>query len=495
MRERERGEGGGGREGREVVTRVKFSSDDSLCFAMSVSRCFSIIGDSNVQRHMNPTNCRDRPLMSSCQVVPCGRLSLLAECLRSVKAETNVCILACVTNFLTATEDSGGSVGFRIEPILIEMSAIVSAAAGASPDRAFLVSPPMYRRSPLWYRDGLPEILSKFSTVMKTLPMNVHLMSSFATPEFISDGVHLTPYSGLEFVLHLFDSAGSVLDAVLAGPSEVASMTTEATRVLEDRMMAIEQDHHRLNMGVESKTAEDSEKFDYQENLRYEDWIVVSGLKRLPEGLSPRDWQVKAKADVAEVLKILTSREIPIIVVKNNTGKGKEAPTTYNVQLEKLEDSKEVRNTFGSFFLGGANKKPEALKPISINNRVTPETLVRVSILKVLAARYLASNPGAKVKVISYEARPLLKLTPPEGAENPRVQTYDYIQAIRSLPTNFTEEEQDLILKRVSPRLLGKLRSLFTVISDDMVRKKPKPSRGAKRGASPSTGNSEKQRK
>ena len=31
----------------------------------------------------------------------------------------------------------------------------------------------------------------------------------------------------------------TTLDAVLAGPSEAASMATEATRVLEDRMMAI----------------------------------------------------------------------------------------------------------------------------------------------------------------------------------------------------------------------------------------------------------------
>ena len=465
-----------------------------LCFTMSVARCFSILGDSNVQRHMNPTNCRDRPLMSSCQVVPCGRLSLLAESLRSVKAETTVCILACVTNFLTASEDAGGSVGFRVEPVLLEMLAVLGAAAGAFPDRAYLVAPPMYRHSPLWYRDGLPEVLNKFSGVMKTRPANVHLMSSFATPELISDGVHLTPYSGLEFVLHLFDNAGSVLDAVQASPTELASMATESSSVLEDRMMAIEMDHHRLSKGVESKTAEDSEKFDYQENLRMEDWFVISGLKRLPEGLSPRDWQVRAKADVASVLKTLMSRDIPIIVVKNNTGKAKDAPTTYNVQLEKLEDSKAVRTKFGSFFIGGG-KKPEAFKSISINNRVTAETLVRVAILKVLGARYLASNEGAKAQVIKYEARPILKLTPPEGAENPRVQSYDYIQAIKMLPTNFTEEEREVILKRVSHKLLGKLRSLFTVISDDMVKKKPKPSKGTKRGASPSAGNSEKQKK
>ena len=463
---------------------------------MSVSRCFSIVGDSNVQRHMNPTNCRDRPLMSSCQVLPCGKLALLAECLRSVRAESNVCVVSCVTNFLTRSEDTGGSVGFRVEPILLEVLSALTAAASLRPDLMLLLSPPMYRHSPLWYRDGLPEVLTKFSSIFKTRPSNLHLMSSFPTPEFVSDGVHLTPYSGLEFVLHLFDCSRAILDSLGAEPTELTAKNSEASRVLEDRMMALEQDHQRLSKGFETQTALDAEMLDYQENIRYEDWIVVSGLRRLGNGLSPRDWQVQAKADISEVLKKLMARDIPIIVVKNATGKAKEAPTTYNVQLSKLADSKEVRDKFGSFFIGG-NKCPADLKGISINNRVTPATLVRVAILKVLGARYLASNPGAKVQVISFESRPLLKLTPPEGSAEPRVQTYDYIQAIKVLPTNFTEEEKNLIIRRASHKLHGRLRSLFSVISDDMVKKVSKPgqSRCSKRQSSPQSGNFEKQRK
>ena len=411
--------------------------------------------------------------MSACQILPCGKLSMLSECLRSVRAETNVCIVACVTNFLTGSEDTGGSVGFRVEPVLLEVLSILTQAAAENPDRAYLLTPPMYRRSPLWYRDGLPEILLKFSAVLKNRPSSLSLMSSFATPEFIDDGVHLTPYSGLEFVLHLFDNAGTVLDALEAGiPDDSRS---EATRVLEDRMMSLEQDHQRLSVSLESKTAEDSEKLDYQENIRLEDWIVISGFRRLPEGLSPRDWQIQAKADVSGALKVLMERDIPIIVVKNSTGKGKDAIPTYNVQLQKLGDSKEIRDKFGSFFVGGVgvDRRPSALKAISFKNRVTPETLVRVAILKVLGARYLASNPGAKVQLIHYEPRPVLKLTPPEGAAERRVMSYDFLQAIKMFPVNFSQEERDAIFRRVSPRLFGKLRALFVVISDDMRKRVP----------------------
>ena len=440
---------------------------------MSVSRCFSIIGDSNIKRHMNPTNCRDRPLMSACQIIPSGKMSMMSECLRSVRPESNVCIIACVTNFLTGSEDTGGSVGFRVEPVLMEFASIVAESCQTNPDRAFIVLPPMYRRSPLWYRDGLSEILLKFSGVMKSRAENLHLMSSFPTPELLDDGVHLTPYSGLEFVLYVFDQAGALLDNLESGPSEARSV--EASRVLEDLMVALGQDHHRLSIGVESKTCEDSEMFDYQENIRMESWIVVAGLRRLPEGLSPRDWQVQAKADVSGTLKVLMSRDVPIVVVKNGTGKGKDAITTYNVELKKLEDSKEVRDKFGSFFIGGGNLCPPDLKGISIRNRVTPATHTRYNILKVLAERYRKSNPGSKVKVIGFESRPLIKLIPPEGASDSRVMTYDFIQAIKNLPTNFTPEERDFIVNRVSTKCYGKMRALFQVISDDMLKRKSRP--------------------
>ena len=87
---------------------------------MSQVRVFSLIGDSNVQRNMNSTNCRDRPLMSEAQVIPCGRLSLLAESLRQVRENSNVVVLACVSNFITSSDGTISSVTNHVEPILRE---------------------------------------------------------------------------------------------------------------------------------------------------------------------------------------------------------------------------------------------------------------------------------------------------------------------------------------------------------------------------------------
>ena len=44
-------------------------------------------------------------------------------------------------------------------------------------------------------------------------------------------------------------------------------------------MMAIEQDHRRLNRYIELKTAEDSEMFDFQDNVRSEICFMIAGLK------------------------------------------------------------------------------------------------------------------------------------------------------------------------------------------------------------------------
>ena len=61
-----------------------------------------------------------------------------------------------------------------------------------------------------------------------------------------------------------------------------------------------------------------------------------------------------------------------------------------------IADSKAIRNKFGTYFLGGIDKRPTELKPYSIKNKVTPETKIRISILKLMAKRYRDSNPGSR---------------------------------------------------------------------------------------------------
>ena len=441
---------------------------------MSQVRVFTLLGDSNVSRNMTPFNCRDRPLMNSAQCLPCGRFDLLAETLRQVRAESNVCLLSCITNYLTGSKSAQGSISQRIEGVLMEFSRIINSAAADNPECLFLISPPMYRMFPIWYRDGMPEVLRKFSEAMKNRSANVHLLASFATPSFETDGVHLTPYSGLEFVVHLFDSSMSLIESLASRPEHVLTQNCESSRVLEDRMMALEQDHRRLNSFVESKTAEDAELAEMHENIMYEDCFMIDGLKRLPK-LSPKEWQERAKADVTQVLKLVfPARSFKIIFIKNASGLNKDKPARYLVRMDSVATSKEIRDHYGSLFQGGTDKRPEPLKSdkVSIRNCLTHESRVRLMVMRVLGQHYSESNPGSKVQLIRYTSRPMLKITPPEGASDRRVLSLNYIDAVRSLPIAFSEEELEPILREIKPKWYGKVKSLFVVLSDDMIKRK-----------------------
>ena len=137
------------------------------CVMSLLSHVFSILGDSNIKRHMNPINCRDRPMMSGCQVLPCEKLSVLAETLKAVRVESNVVLIACLTNFLTSIDGSiSASVSGKIAPLLSLIVESLKSVCQDNPNRFHLISAPMYRDHPVWYREGLPEILIAFSQSM-----------------------------------------------------------------------------------------------------------------------------------------------------------------------------------------------------------------------------------------------------------------------------------------------------------------------------------------
>ena len=448
---------------------------------MAQARVFSLIGDSNVRNHVNKNSCRANPSLKSAQVMSCGNISVLVPTLEKVRQTSTVCIIACVTNFL-CDADGPVSIQNRIGPILQDFRAALAAACEAHTDRWYVLSPPMYRSYPVWYREGLPEILALFSQAFSTSgdrPQNLLLLPSFPTPEYDADGVHLTAYSGLEYIMHLFDHAEDVISSAALPVEEVTHKTCESTRVLEDRVMVLEQDHRRLSRVVEHKTAVDSELADFRANERTEDFFVIAGLPRIADDLTGKDWQDQAVKDVKAVLVILMGRDMPIVFVRNGTFRHEGAEVTYNVQMASVADSSAVRTKFGSFFLGGRKEKPAALASISIKNFVTPETRIRISLLKLIAQKYRDSNPRAKVQVIGYQPRPVIKITPAPSSADRRVRAYNFVEAVKVLPCNFSSAELEPIVRRINTRLLGQVRSIFVILSDDQFRKHLSKFRGA----------------
>jgi len=437
---------------------------------MSQDRVFCIVGDSNVRRFANQVNQRACPDLARTQILSCGKVSLLSEAITEVNDDVDACIITCISNFICDAPPGSSSVSVRIDSVIEDFRRLLHVACSENASRHYLVFPPMYRQAPLWYRDGLGEIMSKFSSMMSSKrPANLLLLPSFSRPEYDPDGVHLTPFSGLEFIYHLFDSAKTALASLNLDSSVRQSESSEAIRALEDRMMASEQDHKRLNSCFEAKVAVDAELADFQENVRNEVFFVVSGLPRIPQELRGREWQSRAVADVQKLIRVLLSKELPIVVVQNVTGRHADAPTRYHVRMEFAAHSQEIRSKFGSFFIGGTDRRPPDLSQISISNRITPGTQVRIAVLRLLAKRYETSNPGAKTKVIGFESRPIIRLTPPPDSSDKRVRTFTYMEAIKNLPTCFSKAEIKPILDKIDPQFKGRLQSTFVVLSDDDV--------------------------
>ena len=240
---------------------------------MSLDRCFSLVGDSNIRRNINSVNCRDRPLMKGAQVVVCKRMSLLSEALKEVRAVSNVCVVSCISNFISDAEDEEGSVSTprsRAEPVISEFRSLLYDFGQSRPGCRIMVTPPMYRMKPLWYRSGLSDILGLFSELMSDgRPPNLHVLPSFPNPELETDGIHLTSYSGLQFVLHVFDNCVEILDRPTLEDEVLSSKTAESSRLLLDKFVVLEQDHRRLDKDFELKTAIDAEYRDFLENQQH----------------------------------------------------------------------------------------------------------------------------------------------------------------------------------------------------------------------------------
>ena len=441
---------------------------------MSQLKCFSIVGDSNVKRNMVSSNTKGRSPMSDAQVLHCGRLSLLSTCLEKVRADADACVLACISNFISGSIPAmESSVMSRVDSIITSFFEKAVSFSHNHPATFVFVLAPMYRTKPIWYRDSLSAIVQKFGegyAGLEDRPHNLLLLPSFSRVQLEADGVHLSPYSGMEFVLHLFDAAQEVRSN-LELPCENRVLKTEVVCVgLQDRVHVLEQDHSRLSHKFELQMAANSEALDLQENVRNETYLMMQGLPRLPK-MDSKMWHTRALADVN---KIFTSMGFDPVAkfIQNSTGRSNDARVLYKVKVESPELSKAIRDKFASFFSGGQDSRPDFLSGLSIRNCVTPATLGRIAILQLLGRRYKDSNVGSRFQVISYEPRPLLKLTPPPGASDKRVMTFNFIEAISKLPTNFDQDEIDGLLKRISPRLHGQLQSLFVVISDDMIKNK-----------------------
>ena len=122
---------------------------------MSISRLFTIIGDQNVRRNMTGLNVASREVMKSAQVLDCSSMTDMDSRLNEVRPESEVLILASITEFLLSSGDCG-TIYSSIDPVL---TAFASKVVGFCAYRrnlkasiSFITFVKLLRMSEFWHR-------------------------------------------------------------------------------------------------------------------------------------------------------------------------------------------------------------------------------------------------------------------------------------------------------------------------------------------------------
>ena len=251
-------------------------------------------------------------------------------------------------------------------------------------------------------------------------------------------------------------------------------VVSETSRSNRDRIVMLEHDHCRLASQVRYKVAADSEFNDWVLNRSEESWLTISGLPRLSGSLSRSDWQQAVKPQVRacllEVVKFFkVNVRFEVLFVTNPIKNPNARIRILNVRLSSVEASRAIRDAFAGFFRSGSNspKRPTNLRGIDIRNKVTFETRIRTAILRQLGKNYHDANPGSSFKVRGFESRPSLLVVPPSNATDMKIRTMHFMEAIDLLPVNLSDDNLIAIHRVISGGFVGKLSSLFVIISDE----------------------------
>ena len=164
------------------------------------------------------------------------------------------------------------------------------------------------------------------------------------------DGVHLNPVSGLHYALHLFDQAELILSQSSLGGEAQFAQVRENVRHHDDRMAFIENRHNQLQSQADYKMASDSEFDDFMLNRSEEDWFTIKGLPRLTQ-VSHSEWQGAARKQVSDVIKYVLNinkvrLDYTVLLVVNPFRHLTSGPTTYNVRMNSVYVSEQIREIF-----------------------------------------------------------------------------------------------------------------------------------------------------
>ena len=94
-----------------------------------------------------------------------------------------------------------------------------------------------------------------------------------------------------------------------------------------------------------------------------------------------------------------------MLLVVNSWRKRLTGPMLYNVRVSSDHSCQRLREIFSGFFRRvNPIKKPVSVKSVSIRNKITLDSQIRIAITRQLGENYQGSNQGSSYKLKGYES-------------------------------------------------------------------------------------------
>ena len=176
----------------------------------------SIIGDSNVNRHLDSAKSANPNLhcLRQSHLIPAFNAMQLETALLGQNEHRQVVVVAALTNPVTCTAFNGGDQ--LIQDARLFFHQVLSwIQQGRSFDDGtnciVLILPPQFSIQPHWYCQYYTCVLAVFEEVFRSPGPQIWIMPPFIDPDFEEDRYHYTSESGQLYVQHLVNSAHQII--------------------------------------------------------------------------------------------------------------------------------------------------------------------------------------------------------------------------------------------------------------------------------------------
>jgi hypothetical protein len=241
-----------------------------------MSEILSIVGDSNVNRHLDQAKAahpNDYSIRQS-HIITAFNGSQLQSSLCSQNEHRKFVVVAALTNPITNFTFLGGDqLIIDVRLFLQQLCSWIQQGRsfGDGTNSNVFILPPQFRRHPSWYRQFYTTVMAIFEDAFRTPDPNIWILPPFMDPEFEADGFHYTPASGLMYIQHLVHSTQSIL-GLSVKPDPVAQSHSS-------QLQGIRHDVSELRFNQILINAKQEEETDGRLNSEAENRFVVAGLK------------------------------------------------------------------------------------------------------------------------------------------------------------------------------------------------------------------------